>query len=106
MATVSRGFPERPHLDVPRRQARELLDRWRAGDPDALERIRSRHPKFARGGDSAIASAAPRLSDAQLVIAREYGLPAVTGLENATKLIQDGQRIRLNGTDGYVEILS
>ncbi|PTT04069.1 phosphoenolpyruvate synthase [Pedobacter sp. HMWF019] len=39
------------------------------------------------------------------VIAREYGLPAVVGVENATKLIQDGQRIRVNGTDGYVEIL-
>ncbi len=39
------------------------------------------------------------------VIAREYGLPAVVGVENATHLIQDGQRIRLNGTQGYIEIL-
>jgi pyruvate,water dikinase len=39
------------------------------------------------------------------VIAREYGLPAVVGVENATKLIEDGQRIRVNGTEGYVEIL-
>ncbi len=39
------------------------------------------------------------------VIAREYGLPAVVGVENATRLIKDGQRIRVNGTDGYVEIL-
>lgn len=39
------------------------------------------------------------------VIAREYGLPAVVGVENATTLIKDGQRIRVNGTDGYVEIL-
>lgn len=39
------------------------------------------------------------------VIAREYGLPAVVGVENATKLIKDGQRIRINGSDGYVEIL-
>ncbi|SFD63112.1 pyruvate, water dikinase [Chitinophaga sp. CF118] len=39
------------------------------------------------------------------VIAREYGLPAVVGVENATKLIKDGQRIRVNGTDGYLEIL-
>ena len=29
------------------------------------------------------------------VIAREYGLPAVVGVENATKLIKDGQRIRV-----------
>jgi phosphoenolpyruvate synthase/pyruvate phosphate dikinase len=39
------------------------------------------------------------------VIAREYGLPAVVGVENATKLIKDGQRIRVHGTGGYVEIL-
>jgi rifampicin phosphotransferase len=39
------------------------------------------------------------------VIAREYGLPAVVGVENATKLIKDGQRIRVHGTEGFVEIL-
>jgi pyruvate,water dikinase len=39
------------------------------------------------------------------VIAREYGLPAVVGVEQATRLIRDGQRIRVNGTDGYVELL-
>ncbi|UHP10557.1 phosphoenolpyruvate synthase [Listeria marthii] len=39
------------------------------------------------------------------VIAREYGLPAVVGVENATKIIKDGQQIRINGTDGYIEIL-
>ncbi|MCW9132044.1 phosphoenolpyruvate synthase [Bacillus paramycoides] len=39
------------------------------------------------------------------VIAREYGLPAVVGVEDATKLIKDGQRIRVHGTEGYIEIL-
>jgi rifampicin phosphotransferase len=39
------------------------------------------------------------------VIAREYGLPAVVGVENATRLIRDGQRIRVHGADGYVELL-
>ena len=39
------------------------------------------------------------------VIAREYGLPAVVGVEHATRLIRDGQRIRVHGTDGYIEIL-
>ena len=39
------------------------------------------------------------------VITREYGLPGVVGVENATKLIKDGQRIRVNGSEGYVEIL-
>ncbi|WP_379127340.1 phosphoenolpyruvate synthase [Paenibacillus sp. sgz500958] len=40
------------------------------------------------------------------VIAREYGLPAVVGVENATKLIKDGQRIRVHGTEGYIELLN
>ncbi|MEV7279880.1 rifamycin-inactivating phosphotransferase [Streptomyces sp. NPDC093111] len=39
------------------------------------------------------------------VIAREYGLPAVVGVDRATRLIQDGQRIRVHGTGGYVELL-
>jgi phosphoenolpyruvate synthase/pyruvate phosphate dikinase len=39
------------------------------------------------------------------VIAREYGLPAVVGVEHATRLIRDRQWIRVNGTDGYVEVL-
>jgi pyruvate,water dikinase len=40
------------------------------------------------------------------VIAREYGLPAVVGVEHATVRIRDGQQIRVNGTDGYVELLA
>lgn len=39
------------------------------------------------------------------VIAREYGLPAVVGVEHATTRIKDGQQIRVHGTEGYVEIL-
>lgn len=39
------------------------------------------------------------------VIAREYGLPAVVGVDNATGRIKDGQRIRVNGTEGYIELL-
>jgi pyruvate,water dikinase len=39
------------------------------------------------------------------VVAREYGLPAVVSVENATRLIKAGQRIRVNGSKGYVEIL-
>jgi phosphoenolpyruvate synthase/pyruvate phosphate dikinase len=39
------------------------------------------------------------------VIAREYGLPAVVSVENATRRIRDGQRIRVHGSDGFVELL-
>lgn len=40
------------------------------------------------------------------VIAREYGLPAVVGVEDATRRIEDGRRIRLHGGQGYVELLA
>jgi phosphoenolpyruvate synthase/pyruvate phosphate dikinase len=40
------------------------------------------------------------------VIAREYGLPAVVGVVGATRCIPDGQRVRVNGTEGYVELLT
>ena len=40
------------------------------------------------------------------VVAREYGLPAIVGVEQATRLIADGQMIRVHGTEGYVEILA
>jgi pyruvate,water dikinase len=40
------------------------------------------------------------------VIAREYGVPAVVGVPDATRRIRDGQRIRVHGTEGYVEILT
>ena len=39
------------------------------------------------------------------VIAREYGLPGVVGVQQATRVIRDGQRIRVNGTAGYIELL-
>ncbi|UQZ81061.1 Phosphoenolpyruvate synthase [Paenibacillus konkukensis] len=40
------------------------------------------------------------------VVAREYGIPAVVGVDDATTLIKDGDRIRVNGDLGYIEILS
>jgi hypothetical protein len=81
MTTVSRQLPDRPHLDVPKREARELLELWRNGDQGALDRIRRRHPKFASADDARIATGPFRLSDAQFVIAREYGLAHWTELK-------------------------
>jgi phosphohistidine swiveling domain-containing protein len=39
------------------------------------------------------------------VVAREYGIPAVVGVDEATKKIKDGQYIRVDGTQGYVQIM-
>jgi phosphohistidine swiveling domain-containing protein len=40
------------------------------------------------------------------VVAREFGIPAVVGASNATERVQTGDRVRLNGSSGLVEILS
>ena len=39
------------------------------------------------------------------IVCREYGLPAVTGTGSASTTIRTGQRIRVDGTSGRVEIL-
>jgi pyruvate,water dikinase len=39
------------------------------------------------------------------VVAREYGIPAVVGVDGATEAIKDGALVRVNGTQGYVEVL-
>jgi hypothetical protein len=80
MSTVSRGLPAHPHLDVPKQQARELLRQCKANVTEALDRIRRRHPRFHIADDDAISSTL-KLSDSQLVIAREYGFSSWTQLK-------------------------
>jgi len=80
MPTVSRGIPSRPHLDIPKREARLLLKQWNERVPAALDRLR-RHPRYQYADPAALAAAKLRLSDAQLVVAREYGLPSWSELK-------------------------
>ncbi|XGV98458.1 MAG: glycerol-3-phosphate acyltransferase [Leptolyngbya sp. BL-A-14] len=60
-------------------------------------------PLLARAG-GLIAEVGGRLSHGAIV-AREYRIPAVMDIHNATQLLQDGQRIRIDGQQGTVEIL-
>jgi pyruvate,water dikinase len=39
------------------------------------------------------------------IVAREYGLPAVVGTGQATQRIKTGQRLRVDGNRGIVQIL-
>ncbi len=63
-----RPLPAKPNLAFERKEAKALLRRLRAGEPDALARARERHPEIDVSEPARI-----RLADAQLVIAREYG---------------------------------
>lgn len=40
-----------------------------------------------------------------LVVAREYGLPAVVGVRQATERLKTGQRVRVDGSSGKITIL-
>jgi ankyrin repeat protein len=101
MSHVKRRLPPRPHLDIPRRQARDLLARWRAGSHEAFDRIRASHPAYRAAVDAALATAAFRLADAQLVIAREYNLATWAQLKQRieTNPISDALERALRNSD-------
>lgn len=40
------------------------------------------------------------------VVSREYGIPAVLAVQNATKILKSGDKIQLNGDTGEIEIIS
>ena len=61
-------LPVRPDHDQLKHQAKELLRAIKAGVPDAVASLRKHHPEPLEPG-------AVKLSDAQLVLARCYGLP-------------------------------
>lgn len=70
-----RPLPPQPSLEFERKEAKALLRRLRAGDPEALARVRARHPAIDSSARERI-----KLADAQLVIAREYGFTSWTRL--------------------------
>jgi ankyrin repeat protein len=72
------SLPERPDLDQLRRQAKELRDAARRGDPDAVERFARHHPGAPQGTVT--------LAAAQLVIAREAGFASWPQLKAAVEV--------------------
>src|SRR2546428_8628776 len=70
---MKRQLPSRANLDQLKHQARDLLNAHRAGDEDALRRIRESHPRWWQAAEADVRAARFTLSGAQLVLAREYG---------------------------------
>ena len=64
-----RHFPVRPNLDQLRHQAKELLRDLRRGDLPAAAELKKHYPRN-------IAPLEAKLADAQLVLARSYGIPS------------------------------
>jgi hypothetical protein len=69
----AKKLPIRPHLEQYKKQAKELVKAWKAGDPDAVQRIQTNHLRFHKSRDPELRRAKVTLADAQWVIGREHG---------------------------------
>jgi hypothetical protein len=78
----TKRLPSNPSLEHLKYQARDLLKAQRARDPEACQRIREFHPRFAGSSDAAIGEAKLTLSDAQLAVAREHGFASWARLKS------------------------
>src|SRR6266568_1215341 len=96
--------PFRVGLAEYQKQAEELLEAWRAGDPGAIQLVRTRHPRFLddripwlpkKLSDSETRSAALELADTQLAIARWYDF------ESWQKLAEYAEEVAREGSPVY-----
>jgi hypothetical protein len=66
-------LPRRPNLEQLKKKAKTILKGHQAADPHTLKHIQEHHPRWRKASQATIQSAHFTLSDAQLVIANEYG---------------------------------
>lgn len=82
-----RNLPGDPSLEHLKNQARALQRRVRAGDPEALAAVGEFHPRPAAVTGESPGLAGFSLADAQLVIARQYGLPSWARLRRSIAVV-------------------
>jgi ankyrin repeat protein len=70
---MKKQLPPRPNLEQLKKQAKMILKGHQARDPQTLKRIQEQHPRWRKASEAAIQRAHFTLSDAQLVLAHEYG---------------------------------
>ena len=87
--SISR-LPARPSLDQLRKQAKELLRDFRAGDAAAVARLSAIIPRLA----DPTQSGGVTLADAQFVLAREYGFESWAKLAYHVESINPSDRLR------------
>lgn len=76
-----RHFPVRPDLDQLRHQAKDLHRAVLRGDREAIDLFLQLHPRLDRRLE-------PKLTAAQLVLARSYGLPSWSRLVKACRMTE------------------
>jgi hypothetical protein len=72
----TKQLPPNANIDHLKYQAKDLLTALAARDPQAAQRVREFHPRLDKAANTVIFETKLKLSDAQLVIAREYGFPS------------------------------
>ena len=70
---MKKQLPSRPNLEQLKNQAKTILRGHRAANPDTLKQIQEHHPRWRKSSEAAIRTARFTLSEAQLVVANEYG---------------------------------
>jgi ankyrin repeat protein len=70
---MSKSLPSRPNLEQLKNQAKDLLKSCQSADAEAVARIRENHPDYSNASEDEIRASKFSLTDAQLVLAREYG---------------------------------
>jgi len=85
---VSKQLPPNPSLEHLKKQAKSLLKRHQAADPEALTFIRENHPRWRSRLKEQVAALPFALADAQLVIATEYGFASWSRLQSHVKTLE------------------
>ena len=85
---MPKSLPPRPSLEQLKKQAKDLLKSHASGTDESLARIRENHPHFDNAARSELQNAKFSLSDAQLVIAREYGFASWPKLKEHIRSVQ------------------
>ena len=79
---MKRQLPPRPNLEQLKKQAKTILKGHEAGDPHTLKRIQEQHPRWRNASGAAIQRAHFTLSEAQRILANEYGFATWSKLRN------------------------
>ena len=96
---MSRALPRKPHIDSLKKQARQLLQAHREGQPESLCSIRTYMPHLGSLSDEAILQRPFTLQQAQCVLSREYGFSNWAELVRAVEIIRQAESAMLSQVD-------
>lgn len=83
---MKKQLPSRPNLEQLKKQAKLVLKGHQAANPEMLRRIQEHHPRWRKSSEAGIQHVKFTLSDAQLVIASEYGFETWAKLKTHIRL--------------------